>query len=422
MKKGFAFICVLFGLYGVVLSQAITVTTPGSGENWERGSSYTIRWTINGTMDGRVKIRLYDSAGRNLIRRVVDDTNNDGSYGPWKVPEDITPGQYVIRVRTLIDKVADDSAVFNITESKKVELTLANGPGGKQLRKTPVFNKPDYRDNIMPRITEINPAASTPGSPVGLRGRNFGQNKGGKEIFIQGVSNSNQYRMEVVWWSNNNIQAKVKDGAQSGNYMLSIRSQAGKLLSNEVAFKVNSKRIVTSITPGMGPKGTRFTLKGPDFGVRPSENLRFMMINDDRFGIPFTLVSWGKNRIEGEVTSDIAGQGLWEIVVEHPIHVDYTTRVKFRVIPVITHTIPDEGPFKNGSKILIYGKSFLKDQGNQKVVISGNGRSQVLSVTLWSDEIIAARFNETFPPGTYWIRIVNNGLSFHPGIPIVITP
>lgn len=420
MKKGFVFICVLFGLFGLVFSQTITVTTPGSGENWERGSSYTIQWTINGTMDGRVKIRLYDSTGRNMIRRVVDDTANDGSYGPWKVPDDITPGQYVIRVRTLIDKVADDSAVFNISESKKVELTMANGPGGKQLRQTPVFNKPDYRDNIMPRISEINPAASTPGSPVILRGRNFGTGKGNKEVFIKGVSGINEYLMDIVWWTGNSIQAKVKDGVQSGDYMLSIRSQAGELLSNEVALKVNSKRIVTSINPVMGPKGTRFTLNGPDFGVKPSENLRFMMIKD-QVGIPFTLVSWGKNRIVGEVTSDYASQGIWEVVVEHPIHVDYSARVKFRVIPLITRTVPDEGPFKNGTKILLYGKSFLKDQGNQKVVISGNGHTQVLSVTLWSDEIIAARLNETFPPGTYWVRIVNNGLSFHPGIPIVIT-
>ena len=50
-----------FLLAGLVFSQSITVTDPKKDETVAAGAPYTIKWTKTGTMDSKVKIRLYNA-------------------------------------------------------------------------------------------------------------------------------------------------------------------------------------------------------------------------------------------------------------------------------------------------------------------------------------------------------------------------
>ena len=110
----------LAALAAVVLAlpawgQVIRVTAPAAGATWCIGSSYTITWTRSGTMDETVVIRLRLRGGGDTgTRLVINRTENDGSYGPWVVPADVTPGEYFIRINTTDGAVTDSSGAFNI--------------------------------------------------------------------------------------------------------------------------------------------------------------------------------------------------------------------------------------------------------------------------------------------------------------------
>ena len=69
---------------------SITVVNPGSGDNWETGSSQTITWQSSG-VSGDVGIQLYE--WDNYISSINSSTANDGSY-TWNIPSNLSESIY----------------------------------------------------------------------------------------------------------------------------------------------------------------------------------------------------------------------------------------------------------------------------------------------------------------------------------------
>jgi hypothetical protein len=124
-RKLFLFYCLLF--YGsFAFSQSITVVDPHRGDAWCRTGTYRINWTKTGLMDEKVKIRLYDSSSTIKILNIVNSTDNDGSFS-WTLPVSIAPGNYRVRVKTLVGEVYDDSDTFKITaREEETDLSLSD--------------------------------------------------------------------------------------------------------------------------------------------------------------------------------------------------------------------------------------------------------------------------------------------------------
>ena len=120
MKKIFMFLLFAMFIVAIGYSQSITITSPHSGNCWEKGKTYTITWTKSGTMNANVKIRLYQ--GGTKILAITDSTPNNGSYS-WTVPATVADGSYYIRVKTIDNAVYDDSDTFQI----KVSCSLGGG-------------------------------------------------------------------------------------------------------------------------------------------------------------------------------------------------------------------------------------------------------------------------------------------------------
>jgi hypothetical protein len=94
-------------------TESITVTNPHTGDIWYKGDTKTITWTKTGTMDSNVKISLRDSTSTTNILDITNSTLNDGNFS-WEIPTLVTPGNYVIRVRTMDNEVYGDSELFSI--------------------------------------------------------------------------------------------------------------------------------------------------------------------------------------------------------------------------------------------------------------------------------------------------------------------
>jgi len=114
VKKFHLIFLTFFLIIGFSYSQTITINSPDSGNVWHKGKTYVIKWVRNGSMNSKVKIRLYQ--GSKKILSIVNSTPNDGSF-IWKIPESLEDGIYVIRVKTVDNKVFDNSDSFKIVKS-----------------------------------------------------------------------------------------------------------------------------------------------------------------------------------------------------------------------------------------------------------------------------------------------------------------
>jgi uncharacterized protein YkwD len=116
----FLFVLVLnVFVFGYISGQTITVKNPHGGDTWLRGISYTITWTKSGKMNAKVKIRLYNSNGTVKILGITNNTPNDGSFGPWNLPVSVPDGDYLVRIKTIDNKIFDDGEIFKIRARTK---------------------------------------------------------------------------------------------------------------------------------------------------------------------------------------------------------------------------------------------------------------------------------------------------------------
>ena len=112
--------------------QEIRVTSPVAGARWCIGSSYTVTWTKSGTMDANVSIRLrLRGGGEEGVVTMTDRTENDGSFGPWEVPAGTTPGEYLVRIRTIDGAVTGSSELFDVADCSAPGATITvTAPNG----------------------------------------------------------------------------------------------------------------------------------------------------------------------------------------------------------------------------------------------------------------------------------------------------
>jgi subtilisin family serine protease len=103
-------------------SPGITVTSPNGGENWQAGSTHTIKWTSTGTV-GNVKIEFSSNNGSSWST-VVSAAANDGSYS-WKVP-DTASSSCRIKISEASDGSPSDTSngVFTISKPTPPEISL----------------------------------------------------------------------------------------------------------------------------------------------------------------------------------------------------------------------------------------------------------------------------------------------------------
>jgi len=101
---------------------SLTVTSPTASSNWQKGSSYAIQWSSQGTSGANVKIRLYK--GGSYQQTLTASTTNDGSYS-WNVPTSLTAGSdYQIRVNSTTVSSADDySYNFAVSDIPAITVT-----------------------------------------------------------------------------------------------------------------------------------------------------------------------------------------------------------------------------------------------------------------------------------------------------------
>ena len=85
-----------------VIVPAITVTAPGLGTVWAKGTGKTIAWNKVGTQDANVKIQLFRGASRTLD--ITLNTPNSGSFD-WAIPASLANAVYTIRITTLDGRV-----------------------------------------------------------------------------------------------------------------------------------------------------------------------------------------------------------------------------------------------------------------------------------------------------------------------------
>lgn len=110
MKKTFCIFSIVFLVCAFLGAAEIIVTSPAAGVNWCQRSEHAITWTVAGRMDSNVKIVLRTDR---IILTISESTANDGSF-TWRVPATVTPGSYVIRVRTVDNTVQGNSPAFNV--------------------------------------------------------------------------------------------------------------------------------------------------------------------------------------------------------------------------------------------------------------------------------------------------------------------
>ena len=87
-------------------SPGITVTKPHACLTWCKGMTYKITWEKQGTLDNKVKIRLYNSTSTTKILDIATNIDNSGSYG-WTIPATVASGSYRVRVKTMDTTVFD---------------------------------------------------------------------------------------------------------------------------------------------------------------------------------------------------------------------------------------------------------------------------------------------------------------------------
>ncbi len=84
----------------------ITVISPDGGEDWERKSTHTIRWTDN--IAENVGIKLYDNYLYHSTIALA--TSSDGNYR-WTIPNDLQMSKnYMIRVHSINDLAISDKS------------------------------------------------------------------------------------------------------------------------------------------------------------------------------------------------------------------------------------------------------------------------------------------------------------------------
>ena len=109
-----------------------------------------------------------------------------------------------------------------------------------------------------PEISGLNPASGAVGTPVEIRGTNFGVSEGTSTVEFAGTE------AEPSSWSETRITARVPEGATSGAVVVTVEGVA----SNGVGFTVTVPAPeISGLNPASGAVGTSVEIRGTNFGV-----------------------------------------------------------------------------------------------------------------------------------------------------------
>jgi len=113
-----------------ITGPGITVVLPNGGENWQPGTSQTIRWSSTGSVGSFVRVDLYKSGvlHRTLIASTPIGVGGSGSYS-WVIPATQAQGaDFKVRVTSTASAVYSDmsDANFNISAAG-VKVGAPNG-------------------------------------------------------------------------------------------------------------------------------------------------------------------------------------------------------------------------------------------------------------------------------------------------------
>ena len=100
-------------------AKTITVKAPKTGDYWDGGATKTIQWET--FINNALKVELYNYNGKEFVRMIaplLTTYPTDGKWSfPWKIPTDINPGWYQVRVSTAGDKYQGFSTKFFIRQA-----------------------------------------------------------------------------------------------------------------------------------------------------------------------------------------------------------------------------------------------------------------------------------------------------------------
>ena len=105
----------------------VTVENPKAGDRWNRGASHLITW--DKTFTENVRIDLCDASG-NYILTIKNQATGESLN--WYIPSYYTPGNYMIKVSSVLDgSIADTSEAFEITLSAGGTIVVTSPAGGE---------------------------------------------------------------------------------------------------------------------------------------------------------------------------------------------------------------------------------------------------------------------------------------------------
>ena len=106
----------------------IQINSPVSGDSFQKGETYTIKWSSSASINDSVKIELFN--GLKLIDTIDSSAKNIGTY-EWTVPQYDSSSNYKIKITWLAagnDSNYDTSGVFSIADEVAATTTTTTTP------------------------------------------------------------------------------------------------------------------------------------------------------------------------------------------------------------------------------------------------------------------------------------------------------
>jgi len=93
----------------------IQVYQPAQNDSFTQDQVVTIKWRMKGSIPAMVKIQLMDQSGNVFVQAIAGGTQNKGSHN-WRIPTNVNPGSYRVKVIAIGGNASALSGVFNVTQ------------------------------------------------------------------------------------------------------------------------------------------------------------------------------------------------------------------------------------------------------------------------------------------------------------------
>ncbi|MDD3235331.1 MAG: Ser-Thr-rich GPI-anchored membrane family protein [Candidatus Cloacimonetes bacterium] len=107
----------------------IILTSPNGSENWQRGTSHTITWTVD-NLAGYVKFELLRATSEAVVATIISSINASSGAFDWMIPTTITPAaDYRVKISSLSNQDFCDYSdnYFSINADPTVTISSPNG-------------------------------------------------------------------------------------------------------------------------------------------------------------------------------------------------------------------------------------------------------------------------------------------------------